>query len=61
MADAPKAKRKPQAARPFYLVYTIVDDVLVRHGYSRKTDEVLAALQANPGAKIEKLEAPSGR
>ena len=61
MADAPKKRRAAAAPRPFYLVYSIVDDKLVEHAFSRKTDEVLDALDANEGSKTLKLMAPPGR
>lgn len=57
-----KKPRKPQEPKPFYLVYSLDDsgDIEV-HAFSRKTDEILTALDSNAGAKTKKLEAPKGR
>ena len=67
MADATeqtktKKPRKPQEPKPFYLVYSLNDDGDIEvHAFSRKTDEILTALDSNAGAKTKKLEAPKGR
>lgn len=60
--DKPKAKRRPAAARPFYLVYTVnASGEIVQHAFSRKTDDILDAVSSVEGAKIEKLTPPAGR
>lgn len=55
--------RKPQEPKPFYLVYSMSDsgDDITVHCFSRKTDEILNALDNNAGAKTKKLEVPKGR
>ena len=59
-----KKKRAPQPPKPFYLVYDLTDDEkdpINVHCFSRKTDDIISALDTNSGAKVKKLEAPKGR
>lgn len=61
MADAKaKPRRAPAAPKPFYLVYNVNGDEIEKLEFSRKTDDIVKAVQENSGAKVMKLEAPKG-